>query len=536
MATPTMPDKPSSDYDLMRPYWRKVQAVTEGLEAMRAGGTEFLPKFESEDQAQYDARVANARFTNIYSDIVENLADRPFAKEVSITAGSETVKKLAEDIDGQGNNLHNFLHTYFRNAIDYSVDWIYVDYTRVNPETTDASGQVRRKSVAEERASGARPYWVRVPALEMIAVYSAVINGNEDFVHCRMLERRKIRAGWDEVEVVQVRELNREPIFDADGNIIMWGNATFRVWEQKDQRIEQGRRHVTKKNVWTIVDEGDLAIGVIPIVPLVIGERKGTTWQIIPAMKSCLDLQLEYYEDENGLKNIKKLTAYPMLTASGVEPERDDKGGIKRAPVGPRATLYAPPGEGGPGNWSFIEPAGSSLTFLRGELDSMEDHLRELGRQPLTAQSGNITSITAGSAATKGNSAIQRWALACKDAAENAMFYTALWLKETLEPTVQVFTDFALDGAGEAGMTDLLKMRADGDLSQETLWDEAKRRKVLSDEFDPKKEVTRLEDEMPSDDELNASLLPGQIDPRTGRPFEPEEDEEETTSPDPDEE
>lgn len=516
-AQVTAPDHTSSDYDAMKPYWEQIATMNDGTGSMRAAGELYLPKFEAESSERYEERRKNAVFTNIYSDIVENLADKPFAKEVSIVDGSERVKAYSEDIDGQGNNLHNFAATYFRNAIDNGVDWIYVDFTKINPNVVDANGNTRRRSVAEERAAGARPYWVRVSALEMIAVYSAVINGEEDFVHCRMIETFKERAGWDEIDVVQVRELNREPLLDEEGNVTDWLPATYRIWQQREQSATQ-RRNTPKRMVWTVIEEGDVAIGIIPIVPLVIGERKGNSWRLIPALRKVADMQLEYYEQENGLKNIKKFTAFPILSAAGVEPEKGSDGEPKRAKVGPSAVLYAPVTEAGAGSWGFVEPAGTSLTFLRGELQEMAKEMRELGRQPLTQSSGTLTTSTSDMAASKGQSAVQRWALLLKDAIENALFLTALWINDATEPTVNISADFSTGEAEDNGFEHVLKLREGGDLSQETIWEEASRRKILGDEFDPEEEKTRLEAEEPSDEELE-STLPG-------------EEEDETTSPD----
>lgn len=512
MAETTTPDKTSSDYDAMIDYWNKIADMTAGVDAMRAAGEKYLPRFESESFTSYDERRSHARYTNIYSDIVGNLSEKPFAKEIIVGNASSTVMGLAENIDGRGNNVHNFSATFFRNAMDYGIDWIYVDYTRTNPNIRDASGNVRRKSLAEERQSGARPYWVRVPAREMIAVYSAMIDGEEEFVHCRMREVLTERAGWDEVVITQIREISRDPVMNEDGEIIGYDDAYFRVWQEVEQVVE-GRVN-KKKTVWSIVDEGPITIGLIPITPLVIGERIGDSWQIVPAMRSCAELQLEYYEEENGLKNIKKLTAFPMLTAEGVTPEIEDsgpnKGKIKQAPVGPRAVLYGPPTENGNGSWSFIEPAGTSLTFLKDELKALGNELRELGRQPLTQTVGQMTVTQSVTVASKGNAAIQRWALVMKDALENAFFYTALWLKDSQEPTVTVDTDFDLSTAGDDGFSNVLTMRAKGDLTRNTLWQEARRRRILGDEFNAKNEERDLDQEAPSEEDLRiaAGLSP----------------------------
>jgi hypothetical protein len=80
-----------------------------------------------------------------------------------------------------------------------------------------------------------------------------------------------------------------------------------------------------------------------------------------------------------------------------------------------------------------IEPDATSLKFLAEEIEKTIQQMRELGRQPLTAQTGNLTVVTTQFAAQKGNSAIQAWALNLKDAMENALRYTAMWLKEEAE-------------------------------------------------------------------------------------------------------
>jgi hypothetical protein len=493
------PDFTSTDFDAMMDYWRKIRDMTNGTDAMRAARETYLPRFEGETDPQYNLRVGFAVYTDIYGDIVENLADKPFAKEVAIVDGSQHIKDLCEDIDGQGNNLHNFASTYFRNGIDYGIDWIYVDYTRMDPTIKDANGNSRRMSVTEERNSGARPYWIRVPATEMIAVYSATVDGEEEIVHARMIEFYTERNGWSEIDVVQVRELNRDPVYNDLGNVIGYDAAYFRIWQQKDQRVQIGTsgRFRLARNVWTVIDEGPIAIGMIPIVPLIIGERKGTSWQIIPAMKRVAYLQLDYYEEENGLKNIKGLTAYPMLTASGITPEKNADGTVVKAPVGPRAVLYGPATETGPGVWNFIEPQATSLTFLRAELEKKEKNMRELGRQPLTQSSGQLTTSTSDMAALKGMSAVQRWALRLKDALENALLLTAMWLNESVEPTVNVSADFDTGDPQDNGMSDVQAMRDKGDLSRKTLWFEAQRRKVLSEDFDPDEEDKEIEAETP---------------------------------------
>lgn len=149
------PMTPSSDYRAMEPYWVMIETLLEGTVAIRRAGQAYLPKFPNESQADYDYRRANAKYTNIYRDIVENLAAKPFAKELRLVEGSSSpeIDDLIEDIDGQGNHIHIFAAHAFFQAVNDAIDWIFIDKTPVPVGS----------SVAAEKSLGARPYWVHVP-------------------------------------------------------------------------------------------------------------------------------------------------------------------------------------------------------------------------------------------------------------------------------------------------------------------------------------------------------------------------------------
>jgi len=492
MADDKNPASPSSDYLAMQPYWQMVQTILGGAAAMRAAGEKYLPKFSGEDRDDYEFRRKHAKFTNIYRDIVESLAAKPFSKEVAIVDGkvSASVKALIEDIDGAGNNLHVFASHVFFQGVNDAIDWIFVDKT---PVPTGATRQV-------ERDLGARPYWVHVPAQRMLAVYSAVIKGKEEFVHARIHEPETVRDGYGEVTLNRVRVLNRQPLGDGG-----YGPATWELFEERQ------KEHGADKE-WVSLGSGMIAIGVIAIVPFITGRRKEGSWQFVPSMQDAAYLQIEHYQQESGLKYASENTAFPMLAGNGVQPPVDASGKVQPAPVGPKRVLYAPPTLGGDstahGEWKFIEPSATSLKFLADQIKATEQQLRELGRQPLTAQTGNLTVVTTAFAAQKGNTAIQAWALNLKDALEQALALTAKWLGETAEPEVAVHTDFAIDVETDKAADVLMKMRESGDISREALIVEAKRRDWLSPEYDSDADLDLILAEVPGDDEIEATLPP----------------------------
>jgi hypothetical protein len=508
MPSNSTPDTVSSDYEAMQAFWTMVSDILEGAAAMRklpTGGTNaYLPQFPAETDADYAYRVTNAKFTNIYRDIVESLTAKPLAKEVALVEDApDEFKVLSEDIDGAGNHLHNFAGQVFFHGLNNAVDWIMVDYVRMRPGST----------LADERRMNARPYWVHVPAPRVLAVYSDRIGAKEELVHMRVAETATGREGYDEVVTNRVRVYDREPIRDeTTGELQGYGPATFAVYEQKTSNVRG-----SQTSTWELIDEGPISIGIIPMVPFIAGRRKGGSWQFIPPLQDAAYLQIEHFQQESGLKAISEATAFPMLAGNGVTPPMGSDGKPAMVPVGPKAVLYAPPnGEGDHGEWAFIEPNAASMNFLAEQVKATEQQLRELGRQPLTAQTGNLTVVTTAFAAQKGNSLIQAWALNLKDALENAMKITAMWLGQADGPAVVVDTDFDIGLSDDKDPETLWKMREAKDLSHETLCEEYQRRGILSAEFDFEEEMKRLEEELPGEveqAELMAATLPPVVAP-----------------------
>lgn len=459
----------SADYKAMAPYWETVSDVLGGTRAMRANGRRYLPQFPNESDKNYDYRIKNAKFTNLFADISGDLASKPFAKEVGLIGDTvpEPLLRVVEDTDRQGNHLHAFAFATFSAALNYGIDWIMVDHTRLPDGAT----------LADERRIGGGPYWVRVPAQSLLAVYSAQVDGVEQIVYARINETRIEWRDGEEVTVERVRVLVRD---EVDGG---YAPARFEVHERT------GRS-------WELVDDGAISLGIIPLVPLILGDRKQGTWQVTPPLRDILDLQIELFQQETNLKLAKELTAFPMFTANGIAPPESDA----PAPMGPSTILYAPMNDQGQhGQWGVLEIGAQSLDFLSREIDKLVAMMRELGRQPLVSGTSGMTQATALLAAQRASSSAQAWAGLLKDALEQAFVYTAQWLSLP-DPEVFVHTDFAIELGADQAPEVLLSLRTQRAISEETLWAEMKRRGLLSPEFDPDRERELLLSELPSDD------------------------------------
>lgn len=484
----------------MLPYWDLTDDLIAGYETVKAGGKKYLPMFSGEDQHDYDGRLEQTEMTNVYADVIESLSGKPFEEEIQVVKskkddGTEIplpteLEAFIEDVDGAGNNLTAFAATTFFNGINSAIDWIYVDYPDVKP------GQFT--NLAQQKAAGIRPFWSHVLGRNVLEAQSVVIGGKETLIYMRILEPGRP---------------NHIRVFERLINgVVIWG-----LFEEKVSTDGV-------KKTFIMVGNGNISIGVIPLTPFITGRRDGRTWFFYPVMRAAADCQVQLYQQESGLKFAKVMTAYPMLAANGIVPEKEADGRTpKKLRVGPNRVLYSSPGGNGQvGNWEYVSPAAECLKFLKDDVKETMDQLRELGRQPLTAQSGNLTVITTAFAAGKTNTAVAAWGLRLADALENALVMTCAWLNigKEFEPEVEIFDeydDFATDQA--ADQTALQNMRTNGDLSYKNYIREQKRRNVLRPDFDADENMQELLDETPSD--VNAETVDPNAPPQKKPPTTP---------------
>ncbi len=461
-------------------YWRMVSSIMGGVRTMRAGGEAYLPKFEAEGREAYNKRLSTARMTNIFADVIYNLAVRPFEQPVQLGENTtQQLKDFAEDVDGTGDDLTMFAARVFRHALEDGITWVLSDHTK----SVDLG---RPLTVAEEREMGSRPLWAEYRAADMLAVYSERVNGEERFTEARLRETSVDRDGFEEKTIERVRVLRH-----AEGSAPTW-----ELWRKKESAAAPAGQNVVGEE-WEL-EEGPHdydGIDVIPLVPIVFGHRQGNGWLVDPPLRDAAYLQLELYQQENGLKNVRNFTAYPMLAGNGIEPEQGEDGNPKELVVGPRSVLFTGSGEG-TRSWAYVEPAGASLRFLRDDIKDTIRDLRELGRQPLSLETGNITVIATAALTQKNNSAVQAWAGFLGHGLERALELTADWLNiEDPEITVTVHSDFDLGVGGDVSFAHVLQMGTGAEpiISREAVLEEAVRRGILSSHYDAEADLELID-------------------------------------------
>lgn len=467
----------AKDIEKMVPYWDMVDAILEGSEAIREGREKFLPRFAGEPDDRYDIRLKFTKFTNIYSDVVGALSAKPFEDEIKLVDSEdgkktpEEIKNFIQDVDGFGNTVTVFSSLTFFNGINAAIDWIFVDY----PNLAGASNI----SVAEAKKMNARPFWTHVIAKNVLEVRTEVMGSKKVLSYIRIKEPS-----------VSENEKDHIRVFERNLGIVSW---TLYEVNMKADSIEA---QVIQ------IENGFLSIDEIPFIPFCTGRRNGNGFTFYPPMKDAADLQITLYQEESDLQHIKKLACFPMLAANGMKPQMAADGKTPLdVSVGPMGILYGlPKADGGNGEWKILEPNANSMEFLKKDIDKTKQDLRELGRQPLTSLSTQLTTVTTSIAAGKAKSAVTAWAIALKDTLENALVITCKYMNiKDYNPSLYVYTGFDNVKDDGSDLNALLTAHKEGVISSETLCEEFKRRKVLSPEFNIERENERILKEVPID-------------------------------------
>jgi hypothetical protein len=479
-------DTPSAAYNRMVDGWRTIDDILAGPDTIRLAGERYLPAYQAEKrgsglvpsmygESEYSRRLKATPWRPEFPDIIQALASKPFTKEVSLVGEPPSqIKALKEDIDARGNDLTAFSRSVFKGGIAKGVHGILVDFPTMAPNLTRA----------DEKASGARPYWVSIRAEDIIALYTSFVGGREIVQHVRLKECAVERLGFGEIKVERVRVL--EP-------------GRWELWEKRGDA--QG---------YTLTGSGTLTLKEVPLALFWTGEREGSHF-VRPPLAALADMQIELYRALGRQEEILTYAGSPMLQAQGIAAPADGES----LEVGPKRVLFAPPGaDGAQTGWSYIQPDAAVLTEIREGVEKVAADMRRLGMQPLTQKSGDVTATATSVEAAKAHSTVEAWAIGLKDVLEQAFTYTSNWLNQTETVEISVNTDFMAGAPDQASLDALHKARAAKEISRRAYLEGLIRFGVLVADFDIEadeelvaEEMEGLEPEQPIDPAIDPERM-----------------------------
>jgi hypothetical protein len=440
---PSRPDYACPAYLEMAPRWSIVEDALAGTPEIRAKKAKYLPKFEAETPADWDARVAmtfvNDHYSTTLAEHVGLVTAVPIKLEKDVPPA---IRDLIEDIDGEGNHLDVFAQAALEAAMHLGHAVIFTDF----PVTDNI------KSPHDAKKAKVRPYAQLYRADEVISWRSETIGGVQVLV--QIVFRETTGEGKGEFGVAactRYREISQEVFYDAlTGRAIELGAITWRVWKvSADAKEASGAAALEAVGAGTITGVDRIAARVI------YGGQKIALLHTKPHLYGLALLNIEETQVASDYACVMHKCNVPTPVFIGRN-VGDPTAGAQKIQMGHGIDI--PIG----GDAKFLEPAGTAIAATRARLQDIQAQMRRQGATMDDATASTKTAAEARLYAKQRNAKITRAARSTQDAIEGMFADIAAFLGISTGDTVKsggsvvVNQDFAGEGLDPAYLTVLV--------------------------------------------------------------------------------
>lgn len=447
-----------------------------GTHAMRKAGQKYLPKETAETDMAYEARLKRSTLYNAFGRAVRSIVGKMFENGIKLDEGiSEAIKPLLEDVDLQGRDLSAFVHDITEDAMQVGLAHILVDF----PTTEAAAGKVM--TVEEEKAIGARPYWIHIKAEKILGFKKKRINGVDKLVQVRIKEKALEENGpFAEQKVEQIRVL-------TPGAWQIWRKVSATGGNDKD--------------TWAIHASGTTTLDFIPLITVYTrrtGYMKGR-----PPLEDLAYVNVAHWQSSSDQRNIVHVARVPILFGTGFEEPSE---GTAKVEIGMGRMIKQVAGA----TLAYVEHSGNAIASGSDDLKQLEDKMAVLSMEPVLQNAPGSQTATARALDTaEAQSTLSTIVDGVSDAIEQALIYTGAWIKipEGQCGSVDVDMDFALAMQDSPGLQELSKARMAGDISRVEYLTELKRRGILRKDYDIEADALLTEEEAAISMEKNLEMM-----------------------------
>ncbi|OUR76611.1 hypothetical protein A9Q83_13645 [Alphaproteobacteria bacterium 46_93_T64] len=427
----TDPSTTSAIYDAMAEKWALPQTLMGGTPAMLRAGSQYLPRHPAENATVYRERVNRAVLRNYYRRTVQKIVGRVFSNPIIPSPDMPvTLLDSLKNVDFLGRGLNNFAQDWFQDALICGLSYVLVDFP--NSPMNGVSDEESR-----------RPYAVHIPAEQVIAVQWESNGSIPRLSQVRIREQCRDYNGFGEESRSRVRVL--EP-------------NSWTLYQESD------------KGAWHIVDEGVNSLGEIPLVTL-YANRTGFM-QATPPLEDLAYLNLEHYQIRSDQRNALNVASFPILAASGYDPEID--GPIE---VGPNKVLTTSDTDG---KYYYVESSGAALEAGSRELANLEKAIHLFGLQ-FENGSRNETATGRMLDAADVMSPVVAMTMELENSLNSMLALFAKWGGIDDAGTLKIQSTITESSPSSNNVTDLLSLWQAGAITQKELHNEITSRGVISD-------------------------------------------------------
>jgi len=458
MAGNDTPDYESQAYIDQTPDWIVLDDVSRGTRWMRKRSTTYLPKNPSETDDEYDRRIAASEFFNGLNRTIKGLVGMVFRRNPVMEEDvSEGFKLHWENIDNAGTHGDVFSRQVFEEGWRLGHSCILVDYPEVPTNTNGAP-----LSIAEERETGVRPYWLHISPLDIINWRVEVINGQ------KVLTQVTIRF----VEMVPDGEFGEENI------------TTYRVYKKVDDEITWDRWAPDAKSNLTITDSGVLTNQTsIPLAVIYTG-RKIDELVSAPSLLDLSYTNIAHWNVQSDHRHSLHIASVPIPIFKG----RDTTEGEQE--MGPNIGIDIDVD----GDVFYLEHTGAALGQTRDEQKDLEQRmaiqgLAMLQRETRSAETAEAKKIDK----SEQDSSLAASARSLQDGLELALVFHERYLGNDTAGSITINQEFERLTMSPEDINAYNNLVASGNISRETFWNVMVQGNSMPNGFDPTKELARLE-------------------------------------------
>jgi hypothetical protein len=392
--------------------------VFDGTEAIQAAGTKYLPQFNGESAAHYDARRTISAVFNGFSrtvDAIEGLVCEP---EPTLSKDMPApLVVMWENADGAGMHGAVLTRRLVRSSTVDGFAGILTEYPRVSEADLTRQGvsAAARVALAEGKpfdgadvaAMGLRPYFILVKVDECLPIYETV-NGKRTlvmFIRRYTMSTRKGQFGRTSELVHDVYELT------ANG-------VMFERWVDVD-----GKR--TKKDGPTKMRN----LTAIPWSPLALGKQKGDH-EYKPTLDDLAFLTITHHRIATGILSLEEAAFVPTKWRVGAP--KDNKGNYPELVVGSEHVIeipMPPPGVSLPNPpVGYLSPPVDVLEPAKWSLDNCKAEMGAMGAAFLTPQPAQETATAHRMDATAEQANVATMSRDTKDCLESAFGFAGQYI------------------------------------------------------------------------------------------------------------
>lgn len=422
-----------------------LRTLRGGTKAMRAARTEYLPAEAAESKESYEARLKRSVLFNGTKRAIEANAAKPFVRPVSVssaTAGQDAlVSSYEKNLDGKGASATALARKALQEVLWDGAAYLIVDAPK----------------------AGGRAYCYVVKGCDILGY---AFDEDDRLVYLRILEKSVVVVGYDEAELLKVRE------WKVEG-----GQAYWRLHQQS----EPGKDDFVIVQDWTA-----FAVAEIPLIPIFADNVPSGELFCPPPFVDLAYLNLGHWQADSDYRNILHTASVPILFASGLNEDAVIKIGVESAIIG---------GQGS--DMKYVEHSGAAISAMQKAIADMELRMQIYGYEMLANRGAAETATGRSLQANENNSQTAAIAQSLQDALKKAFWFLGKFnLISDLQVDVSVCTDYGVTITVEE-LNALSTARQMGDLSHDDYLKELKRRGILRADFDISANDDRLQQEVP---------------------------------------